>query len=219
MKNQLTLALSALLVLSSCDFKKEESKTEAKEEVQSKAVTTAILLNANLASEASLLGAGLSQEVVTEIMNERPFLAFESFVEVLGASSDLDAVFTKVFVPLNINDTAEDTFKLIPGVGDRMAHEFEEYKPYVNLNQFRKEIGKYVDEQEVARLEQYIFVPIELNTAQEDDIKNLPGVGSKMTHEFLEYRPYENMAQFNKEIGKYVDEAELSRLARLVYLH
>ena len=53
---------------------------------------------------------------------------------------------------------------------------------------------------------------------QEEDIKNLPGVGSKMTHEFLEYRPYENMAQFNKEIGKYVDEAELSRLARFVYL-
>lgn len=218
MKNQLTLALCALLVLSSCDFKKEESKTEAKEEVESTAVTTATLLNANLASEASLLEAGLSQEVVTSIMNERPFLAIESFVEVLGASSDLDAVFAKVFVPLNINETAEDTFKLIPGVGDRMAHEFEEYKPYVNLNQFRKEIGKYVDEQEVARLEQYIFVPIELNTAQEDDIKNLPGVGSKMTHEFLEYRPYENMAQFNKEIGKYVDEAELSRLARLVYL-
>jgi len=86
------------------------------------------------------------------------------------------------------------------------------------LNQFRKEIGKYVDEQEVARLEQYIFVPVELNTAQEEDIKNLPGVGAKMTHEFLEYRPYENMAQFNKEIGKYVDEAELSRLARFVYL-
>ena len=218
MKNQLTLALFALLVLSSCDFKKEESKTETKEEVESTAVTTATLLNANLASEASLLEAGLSQEVVTQIINERPFLAIESFIEVLGASADLDAVFAKVFVPLNINETAEDTFKLIPGVGDRMAHEFEEYKPYVNLNQFRKEIGKYVDDQEVARLEQYIFVPIELNTAQEDDIKNLPGVGSKMTHEFLEYRPYENMAQFNKEIGKYVDEAELSRLARLVYL-
>jgi len=218
MKNQLTLALFALLVLSSCDFKKEESKTEAKEEVESTAVKTVTLLNANLASEASLLEAGLSQEVVTSIMNERPFLAIENFVEVLGASADLDAVFAKVFVPLNINETAEDTFKLIPGVGDRMAHEFEEYKPYVNLNQFRKEIGKYVDDQEVARLEQYIFVPIELNTAQEDDIKNLPGVGSKMTHEFLEYRPYENMAQFNKEIGKYVDEAELSRLARLVYL-
>lgn len=218
MKNQLTLALCALLVLSSCDFKKEVSKTETEEEAQSTAVTTATLLNANLASEASLLEARLSQEVVTQIINERPFLAIESFVEVLGPSADLDAVFAKVFVPLNINETAEDIFKLIPGVGDRMAHEFEEYKPYVNLNQFRKEIGKYVDEQEVTRLEQYIFVPIELNTAQEDDIKNLPGVGSKMTHEFLEYRPYENMAQFNKEIGKYVDEAELSRLARLVYL-
>ena len=218
MKNQIILALCALFVLSSCDFKKEESKTEAKEEVQSTTVITTGLLNANLASEASLAEAGLSQEVITQIISERPFLAIEAFVEVLGDSTDLEAVFAKVFVPLNINETAEETFKLIPGVGDRMAHEFEEYKPYVNLNQFRKEIGKYVDEQEVTRLEQYIFVPVELNTAQEEDIKNLPGVGSKMTHEFLEYRPYENMAQFKKEIGKYVDEAELSRLARFVYL-
>ncbi|MAJ32913.1 MAG: hypothetical protein CMC18_09790 [Flavobacteriaceae bacterium] len=218
MKNQITFVLCAFLLLSSCDFKKAESKTETKEEVQGTDVSRSTLLNANLASEASLLEAGLSQEVVTQITSQRPFLAIESFVEVLGTSADVDALYAKVFVPLNINETAEETFKLIPGIGDRMAHEFEEYKPYVNLNQFRKEIGKYVDEQEVARLEQYIFVPIELNTAQEEDIKNLPGVGSKMTHEFLEYRPYENMAQFNKEIGKYVDEAELSRLARLVYL-
>jgi len=45
---------------------------------------------------------------------------------------------------------------LIPGVGGRMAHEFEEYRPYSNIEQFRREIGKYVDEAEVARLEQYV---------------------------------------------------------------
>jgi hypothetical protein len=37
-----------------------------------------------------------------------------------------------------------------------MAHEFEEYRPYANIEQFRREIGKYVDEKEVARLEQYV---------------------------------------------------------------
>jgi hypothetical protein len=37
-----------------------------------------------------------------------------------------------------------------------MAHEFEEYRPYKNIEQFRKEIGKYVDAKEVARLEGYV---------------------------------------------------------------
>jgi hypothetical protein len=39
-----------------------------------------------------------------------------------------------------------------------------------------------------------------------------------MTHEFMEYRPYKNLEQFRKEIGKYVDDKELLRLERLVYL-
>jgi hypothetical protein len=38
----------------------------------------------------------------------------------------------------------------------RMAHEFEEYRPYTSLEQFRREIGKYVDAAEVARLESYV---------------------------------------------------------------
>ena len=70
----------------------------------------------------------------------------------------------------------------------------------------------------VAQYEQYVFVPIELNTATEAAIKDLPGVGERMAHEFLEYRPYANLQQFRKEIGKYVDEKELARLERLVYL-
>ena len=39
-----------------------------------------------------------------------------------------------------------------------------------------------------------------------------------MAHEFIEYRPYKNITQFRREIGKYVDEKELNRLERLVYL-
>ena len=39
-----------------------------------------------------------------------------------------------------------------------------------------------------------------------------------MAHEFEEYRPYVDMAQFRREIGKYVDDKELARLERLVYL-
>ena len=47
---------------------------------------------------------------------------------------------------------------LIPGVGPKMRHEFEEYRPYKDIAQFRREMGKYVDAQEVARLEKYVRV-------------------------------------------------------------
>ena len=38
----------------------------------------------------------------------------------------------------------------------KMVHEFEEYRPYRSMDQFRREIGKYVDADEVARLESYV---------------------------------------------------------------
>jgi len=34
--------------------------------------------------------------------------------------------------------------------------EFREYRPYQTIGQFGKEIGKYVDKKEVARLERYV---------------------------------------------------------------
>ena len=39
-----------------------------------------------------------------------------------------------------------------------MAHEFEEYRPYKNIDQFRREIGKYVDDKELARLERLVYL-------------------------------------------------------------
>ena len=39
-----------------------------------------------------------------------------------------------------------------------MQHEFEEYRPYTSMAQFRREIGKYVDEDEVERLARYVEI-------------------------------------------------------------
>ena len=140
------------------------------------------------------------------------------FDALLGDMEGKEALYGNIFVPFNLNTTAEADFKMIPGVGDRMAHEFEEYRPYTSVEQFRREIGKYVDDAEVARYENYVFIPVELNSASEEAIKALPGVGDRMAHEFEEYRPYSSMEQFRKEIGKYVDDKELARLERFVYL-
>jgi DNA uptake protein ComE-like DNA-binding protein len=65
-------------------------------------------------------------------------------------------------------------------------------------------------------MEQFVFVPIDLNTASDEDIMSIPGLGNRMLHEFKEYRPYVNIAQFRREIGKYVDDDEVARLERYV---
>ena len=99
-----------------------------------------------------------------------------------------------------------------------MKHEFEEYRPYTSIEQFQREIGKYVDDKEVARFEQYVFVPMDLNSAPSDAFRSIPGMSRKMVHEFEEYRPYTSMQQFRREIGKYVDDNEVARLERYVYI-
>ena len=76
-----------------------------------------------------------------------------------------------------------------------------------------------MDDDEVARLEQYVFVPIDLNSASDEEILSIPGVGRRMLHEFKEYRPYRSIEQFRREIGKYVSEREVARLERYVILN
>ena len=213
----ITLTLSLFLVSCKEAVEKKQNTTNTEEIKEPKKPSPVMVLNANLATESDLVALGFSAEVVNKLLAARPFLSMSDFTAIIEGENT-EELFKKIFVPLNLNTTEEKVFKIIPGVGDKMAHEFEEYRPYTSILQFKREIGKYVDEKEVARYLDYVFVPVELNTSTEDDIKALPGIGKKMTHEFLEYRPYKNLAQFRKEIGKYVDDKELNRLERFVYI-
>jgi DNA uptake protein ComE-like DNA-binding protein len=120
------------------------------------------LLNANTASEESLKAlAALSDEQVGTILANRPYAKWADLntelVDSLSAE-ELEELYGKIFVPLKLNSELQADFQLIPGVGRKMAREFDEYRPYADMEQFRREIGKYVDEDEVARYEQYVIL-------------------------------------------------------------
>jgi DNA uptake protein ComE-like DNA-binding protein len=178
------------------------------------------LVNPNLAGEAELAALpGMDAALAGQVIAGRPYLDMLAFDKVVAgrlSAEQREALYRRLFVPLNLNTATREEILLVPGAGPRMAHEFDEYRPWVALAQFRREIGKYVDDAELARLEQYVFVPIDLNTASDEDILSIPGVGARMLREFKEYRPYTNMAQFSREMGKYVDDGEVARLARYV---
>ena len=181
------------------------------------------LLNPDLASEKELLAMPhITATIVKSIMERRPFLKMTDLNSLLAQSltkEQLAELYGKMFVQINLNTAPAEEILMIPGTGKRMLREFLEYRPYKTLAQFHKEIGKYVNDKELARLEQYVFVPINLNTGSDEDILSIPGTGKRMLREFKEYRPYTNIEQFRKEIGKYVDKKEVARLERYVTLN
>jgi len=181
------------------------------------------LVYPNVASDKELSALPhMNPAIVKVIVKERPFTGMTELNALLSKSlnaNQLTDLYVKLFEPINLNNATEAEIMLIPGMGKRMLREFLEYRPYRTMAQFRKEIGKYVDDKEVARLEQYVFVPINLNRASDEDILSIPGIGKRMLREFKEYRPYTNIEQFRKEIGKYVDKKEVARLERYVTLN
>jgi DNA uptake protein ComE-like DNA-binding protein len=181
------------------------------------------LVNPDLASEKDLLALPhLNAAIVKSILEQRPFLQMADLHALLSKTltkEQLAELYGKMFVQINLNTATNDEILLIPGTGNRMLREFREYRPYKTLGQFRKEIGKYVDVKEVARMEQYVFVPVSLNKGSDEDILSIPGAGKRMLREFKEYRPYTNIEQFRKEIGKYVDKKEVARLEKYVTLN
>ena len=181
------------------------------------------VVDANTVAEAELAKMpGMTPAVAKALVAARPFdsiTALNTFL--LGqklTQEQANALYRQMFVHINLNTATAAEIMLIPGAGKRMAHEFEEYRPWRSYAQFEKEIGKYVDAKEVARLAQYTFIPLNLNTATEADFMTIPGAGKRMAHEFEEYRPWKTQAQFEKEIGKYVDAKEVKRLWRYVYI-
>lgn len=179
------------------------------------------VLDPNVAAEADLRGVPhLSAPIVSALLARRPFVS-QTELDGWLASQTLTPeqrkeAYARIFVALNLNAAPREEILMIPGSGPRVVREFLEYRPYPALARFTREMSKYWDATEVARLEQYVFVPVNLNTATDEVILTIPGVGPRMLREFKEYRPWTSAEQFRREIGKYVNAKEVARLERYV---
>ena len=85
---------------------------------------------------------------------------------------------TSNIAKLNLNTlTGDELTAAIPGFPNRMIREFLEYRPYASIQQFRREIGKYVGDAQVAEYEKYVYVPISLNDSDSETLQQIPGLG------------------------------------------
>ncbi len=127
---------------------------------------------------------------------------------------DADSDSTVVLDRINLNDmTREQLLETIPDFGSRMVREFFEYQPYVSIQQFRREIGKYVDDEQVAYYESYVYVPIEVNDSDGETLKQMPGVDDATAESLMAARPFDSSDAFLAALSEHVSEEQLDLAA------
>ena len=120
------------------------------------------LLNPNTVTHEQLAAvAGLTPAAAQALVAARPFTAPSELHAALAPMLDADAlaqVYKVMFIAVNPNTAPEAEAMLIPSVlkPKHLAHEFEEYAPFSDMANFRKEMGKYMDAEALADLERYI---------------------------------------------------------------
>ena len=180
------------------------------------------MLDPNVATEAELRALpNITEAIATTIVTRRPFLTMAEFDAAISPSLARDVraeLYRKAFVPLNLNSASREEILLIPGMGARMLRQLTENRPYRGLTTFRAEIGRGVTEQELARLEQYIYAPMDLNSATDEDILGIPGVTPRLLQDIKGHRPFKSVQDFRREVGKSLGPKEVARLERYLIL-
>lgn len=186
------------------------------------------LVEPNVAADSTLLKLpNLNAAAVDAIKAAKPILSVVTLDSILGSKglnkSQRTDLYGKMFVHVDINRGTDAELTLIPGLDTKKLAAVKAGRPWKDFDQFTTTFGKATSAAEATRVEQYLFIPIELNTwtdAIMDTFASI-GVGTRQwKREFAEYRPWTSMEQFEREIGKYVRArpAELKRLQRYVII-
>jgi DNA uptake protein ComE-like DNA-binding protein len=122
-------------------------------------------------------------------------------------------------VLLDPNEAAESDLAPLPHMTPAIVKAMIEKRPFKTVI----ELNKFLLDQKLsaAQAKEFYgkaFVKINLNSGTKEEFRLIPGVGTRMSAELQEYRPWKTWTQFDKEIGKYVGQQESDRLKQYVFI-
>ena len=137
-----------------------------------------------------------------------------AFLAVLG--SPASAQVSKLVDP---NTATETDLQALPHMTPAIVKGMIEKRPFktvVDLNKYL--LDQKLTPDQAKEFYGKAFVLINLNTGTKEEFLLIPRVGSRMSGEFEEYRPWKAWTQFDKEIGKYVGQPETDRLKQYFFI-
>ena len=137
-----------------------------------------------------------------------------------GSSQAVTAAISELTPLVNPNDADRAVLEQVPGLSPQIVEAILAQRPFASPSALHASIGPMLEMGVQQDLYGALFIPVELNTAAEEDIRLIPSsiAPGKLAHEFDEYRPYDNLEQFVREMAKYVGDEEAVELTRYVYL-
>jgi DNA uptake protein ComE-like DNA-binding protein len=111
---------------------------------------------------------------------------------------------------LNLNTASREDFLSVPNAGEKMAKEFDEYRPYATIGQFRAAIGKYVDDEQVAAYEEFLFVPVDPDTADAATMMQIPGMTEAIAEAMVAGQPYGGAEAFLAALAELAPDLDMA---------
>ncbi len=187
------------------------------------------LVEPNVTADSTLLTLpGMNAAIVGALTGAKPLLSIVTVDSILGSqgmsASKRRELYGRMFVHVDLNRGSDAELLLIPGVEAKELKAIKAGRPWKTFEQFQADFGKATSAAEAARVAQYLFIPIDLNTWTDPIMDSFAsiGVGTRQwKREFAEYRPWTSMEQFRREISKYLRSRpqELKRLERYVIIN
>lgn len=146
--------------------------------------------------------------ISTTRVPSQPTIAAPSNIITATPESNNDSLPTAnpgAFTKINLNTATAQEILTIPNTGNRMVREFQEYRPYTSITQFRREIGKYVDAATVAEYENYVYVPVNVNQADAETLQQIPGITAEIAAQLIAARPYGSNQNFLAKLATFTD--------------
>ena len=170
----------------------------------------------------------MSAPVAQALREGRPVLGpvpMDAILATKGLSkAQRTELYAKMFVHVDVNRGTDEEIMLIPGMDAKKLAAVKSKRPWKAFADFQAEVTKASSAAEATRLEQYFFIPIDLNTFTNDIMDTFLSIGvgtNRWKREFAEYRPWTSQEQFEREIAKYVraNPNEVKRLWRYVIIN
>jgi DNA uptake protein ComE-like DNA-binding protein len=129
-------------------------------------------------------------------------------------SGELDPVTEVSWVKFNVNAASDEQLLTIPAMGDEMLRAFNAHEPFTSIEQFRREIGTNVSEEEVAAYEGYLFVPVDPTATDEATLQQLPGVSADIAAELAASLPFIDGIDLQSTLAQYVSASQAASAAQ-----
>jgi DNA uptake protein ComE-like DNA-binding protein len=119
---------------------------------------------------------------------------------------------------INPNTATKEQLAAIPGMTAARVQAVLAKRPFATPTALHAAIGKDMTEEERFNVYSAMFVKVNLNTADLADFQLVPSTmpAARLAREFEEYRPYKAIADFSREMKKYLSEKEVAFLERFV---